>query len=513
MVPTVVNQEEKFAENLSLQEKQRAVYWDTRDAFVSLRMEWRASMARHLFHIIPGQEILEIAAGNGLFTEPFINVTRDQCKVTATVFLSEHQAEINKRIKGKNLEVIYLSSFPGQLKGRKFNYIIANHSLVHNLRDLFLSIVKSLLKPGGGLLLFEANPWNPYLRMRRALQAVFPFTSKGGVEPLSLDRLQALEILSEIGYTQIKAIPCDFLYPPVPKFLLWPVKNLSIILENFPYIRNFAGTLYIWARNPVVEGQEEYAVDLCEHQMLFNKVSFVIPCHNEEMNIVPLVEKLRLFYGRYINEIIIVDDNSKDRTAEIADKIANKYDFIRVIKRQPPNGVGFALQDGLNLANGEYIFMLDSDFKDIIPEMRDLFDAMAFGADAAVGSRFSPRSVMINYAFTKIIANRAFHLLASLLFKIRFRDVSNNLKIIRKEVAKSLIIESGDFAANAEIGLKLFLLGYKVVEVPISWVNRSIDMGFSTFKILKTGPNYNKILFNLLWRRIGKQPYQKNKIE
>ena len=65
-----------------------------------------------------------------------------------------------------------------------------------------------------------------------------------------------------------------------------------------------------------------------------------------------------------------------------------------------------------------------------------------------------------------------------------------------------MIIESDDFSANAETGLKPLLLGYKVVEVPISWVDRSINMGFSTFRIFKTGPNYFKILLCLFYRRL-----------
>jgi glycosyltransferase involved in cell wall biosynthesis len=327
-----------------------------------------------------------------------------------------------------------------------------------------------------------------------------------------MNRIEVFSVLSEIGYTQINVLPYDFLYSPAPKFLIWPVRNLSIIMENFPYIRNFAGSLYIWARNPSLDSEEQATVDLSEHQMFFGKVSFVIPCHNEEMNVAPLVKGIIDFYGKYVLEILIVDDNSTDRTAEVTEKLSEKYKCVHLIKRSPPNGVGRALREGLNEAKGEYILIMDSDFQHIIPEIRDLFDVIADGADVAVGSRFSRESVLVNYAFTKILANRAFHVIANILLGRHFRDVSNNLKILRCNVAKRLMIESDDFAANVETGLKPILLGYKVVEVPISWVNRSIDMGFSTFRIFKTGPNYWKILLRLAWRRITKQPCQKEAV-
>lgn len=494
--------EEDLINDISELERKRTIYWNKYDPYVDLRSRWRVSMMRHLFHILPGQKILEIGAGNGRFTSALIDVTRNECKITAAIFSPEYRSQIEKEVSGFNVDIVYLDSFPGPLTRERFDFVIANHLLANRFSGLFLHKVKSLIKPGGGLLLFEPNPWNPYSRIRKAIQSFLPFCFRRPRESFAFNRLQIFSLLSEIGYTQINVLPYDFLYAPIPKFLLWPAKNLSIIMENFPYLRNLAGSLCIWAKNPAAEGKKDYTVDLCMHDALFGKVSFVVPCHNEEMNIPLLIEKLNDFYGKYMYEIIIVDDNSTDRTAEVTEGLMEKYQNIRLIKRSPPNGVGLALRDGICQASGEYILIMDCDFQHIIPEMRDLFDAIANGADVAIGSRFSRESVLINYGFTKIIANRAFHLLANLFLGKHFRDVSNNLKIFRREVAKKLIIESNDFAANAETGLKPILLGYKVAEVPISWINRSINMGFSTFRIFRVGPNYGRVLFRLAWERI-----------
>lgn len=505
----MISDEKNLAVILSEQEKQRTVYWNKFDPFVNLRMSWRASMMRHLFHILPGQRILEIGAGDGTFTKALIGATRNECEITALVFSPGYQDEIKETLGSQNVNVIYSDSFPGLLQDKKFDHVIANHMLENQSRNLFFNKVKYLIKPGAGVLLFEPNPWNLFYQVRNIIRRLVPLEWKRPTEPVSLNRLEIFSVLSEIGYTQINVLPYDFLYSPVPESLLWPAKNLSLIMENFPYLRNFAGSLYIWARNPAVENKEQTVADLCDHQMFFGKVSFVIPCHNEEMNIPPLVKALKGFFDKYIFEIIIVDDNSNDRTAEVSERIAKQERRVRTVKRSPPNGVGRALRDGLRQAEGEYVLIMDSDFQHIIPEMRDLFDAVANGADVAVGSRFSRESVLINYAFTKILANRVFHILANILLGKHFRDISNNLKIFRHDVAKRLVIESDDFAANAETGLKPILLGYKVTEVPISWVNRSIDMGFSTFRIFKTGPNYWKVLCRLVWRRITRQACQK----
>ena len=508
--PALLNfMETTITARLAKVEENRTVYWEKYDPFVGHRVKWRASVMRHLFHILPGQKLLEIGAGDGLFTQSLAEVTNNECEITAGIFSAKYENEIRKKLRGFNAEIVVLNHFPDSLQGKQFDYVVFWHLLEAESRNQILHIVKSLIKPGGSLLAFEPNPWNPYLKARKMAQRILSVFRKDKLNTRPLNRIEIFSVLSEIGYTKINALPYDFLYAPIPKFLLWPAKHMSIIMENFPYIRNFAGSVCIWASNPAMTDQERPAVDLCKHKMFYEKVSFVIPCHNEEMNVHPLISGLKNFLGKYIYEIIIVDDNSSDKTADVTKDLSMQDNRIHLVRRTPPNGVGRALRDGIREASGEYILIMDSDFQHIIPEMRDLFDAVATGADVAVGSRFSRESVLINYGFTKIIANRAFHFLANLLLGIRFRDLSNNLKLFRREVAKRLEIESYDFAANVETGLKPVLLGYRVVEVPISWVNRSVDMGFSTFQIFKTGPNYWKMLVRLVWRQITKQPCQK----
>src|SRR5262249_21127477 len=101
--------------------------------------------------------------------------------------------------------------------------------------------------------------------------------------------------------------------------------------------------------------------------------------------------------------------------------------------------------------------------------------------------------------FFKIICNRAFHLLVNIFLPTRVRDVSNNLKLYRADILKNLVIEQDGFAANAETGLKPLLAGYDIQEVPISWINRTVDMGSSSFRIVKVAPNYFGALISVVW--------------
>ncbi|HEU4564918.1 MAG TPA: glycosyltransferase family 2 protein, partial [Gemmatimonadaceae bacterium] len=331
--------------------------------------------------------------------------------------------------------------------------------------------------------------WNVVLGARRAVARL-----AGGRDPRALVRRpQLYELLSEVGFIRVFAVYTDFVYAPLTRRLIWLLRNLSIILENAPVVRTLAGTILLHAQKPprVVARPR---VSLATQPALHGAVSVVIPCHNEEMNLRPLVDGLRSHFGEYIHEIIPVDDNSTDGTAEVMRALAAEDPRVRPVFRTPPNGVGRAIADGYRAATGEWVLSMDCDFQHLLPDMRDLFDAAAEGSDVVVGSRFSRHSVLLNYPFQKIVANRAFHALAQLALRRRCRDLTNNLKLMRREVVRRLELHEPGFAVNAETGLQPLLMGYRVVEVPISWINRTPDMGTSSFRLAKVGGGYWRVL-------------------
>jgi glycosyltransferase involved in cell wall biosynthesis len=249
---------------------------------------------------------------------------------------------------------------------------------------------------------------------------------------------------------------------------------------------------------------------LAEHESLRGAVSVVIPCHNEEINVEPLVTGLREHFGAYLHEIIPVDDNSRDGTADVLRRLAVEDPRVRPVFRSPPNGVGRAIADGYRAATGRWVLSMDCDFQHLLPELRDLFDAAAGGAaDVVVGSRFSRHSVLLNYPVQKIVANRGFHTIARVLLWRSFRDLTNNLKLMRAEVVRDLCLMEPGFAVNAETGLQPLVMGYRVKEVPMAWINRTPDMGTSSFRLAKVGGGYWRVL-RRLWQGavLGRGPYR-----
>lgn len=487
--------------NLREMERGREAYWLRYPATSPVKLRWRALAVRHSFHVLPGESILDLGAGSGLWTEHLTAVFRGEALVTAAVF-NEDLWETASRRKLPNTTFLHVTDLARDLPAESFDYVVGTAILCHNAYGLNLKHIHRLLKPGGQILFFEANFWNPQVLLKGAVRAVrrrlgYPSCQVG------MRKYKLMHTTSHHGFTHVETIPYDIVHPMLPRSLVRFVQSIAFVFEHAPLVRELCGTLYIWAKKPPVAEPRRRRISLARHRELFGSTSVVVPSHNEEMNVLPLVETLLQFYDDYIHEIIIVNDNSTDRTAEVTREVARTYPRVRLVDRRPPNGVGLALRDGCAAATGRYILTMDCDFVQILPELGDLFDAIAAGRDGAIGSRFSHESVMINYPFFKTICNRAFHLLVKLLIFRRVHDISNNLKLYRADIFKSIHIEERHFAANAELGLKALLAGYDIEEVPISWINRTLEMGSSSFRIVTVAPNYLGTLvraLSIVWR-------------
>src|SRR5918995_6417778 len=373
-----MGKETSFMATLALREEYRDWYLQHRDPIAEDRMLWRAQTFRHMVPLLPGQSILEVGCGDGHFTQALCRISCGENPITAVTFSlggSKPQRMPN------SIEYLPLSDFSDQLGSRQFDFIVAMDLLDQRNCARFLQKIYSLLKPGAEVVLYESNPWNPVHKLRR-------FVSKCVRCPdprRLLSQLQLYELLSEVGFVRSFAIFNDFVYAPLTPKLVWLLRNLSIVMENAPVVRRFAGAIVVHTQKPprIVAKPK---VSFCNKAALRGAVSIVIPCYNEEMNIGPLVDGLRVYYDSYIHEIILVDDNSNDKTKQVIESLRADDARIKPVYRRGPSGVGRALADGYRAATGIYVLSMDCDFQHLLPELRDIFDAAADGFDVVVGS-------------------------------------------------------------------------------------------------------------------------------
>lgn len=241
------------------------------------------------------------------------------------------------------------------------------------------------------------------------------------------------------------------------------------------------------------------------------KISVVIPAHNEEgcleATVCNLVNALK--EAGIPGEVLIVNDNSTDGTAQVCTTLAEKFDTVRYLNNRPPNGFGFAVRLGLMNCRGEAvaIFMADGsdDPQDLIAAYRKLQE----GYDCAFGSRFMRGSKIVDYPMHKLVLNRFANWFIRVIFGIRYNDVTNAFKVYRRSVIEGIQpILSHHFNLTVELPLKAITRGFSYAVLPISWYNRKA--GISKLKIKEMGSRYLFIvLYVWLEKHLSRGDYRR----
>jgi glycosyltransferase involved in cell wall biosynthesis len=196
----------------------------------------------------------------------------------------------------------------------------------------------------------------------------------------------------------------------------------------------------------------------------FHSISAVLPAYNEEENIetaaVKMLDVLKtLPFSEY--EVIIVNDGSADRTAEVSDEVARKYPGIRVIHHPKNLGYAQALKTGFTNARSELIFYTDSDNQFDVRELKNFISPIE-DYDMVCGFRiyrYDP--------FTRLFLSWGFNLLVRIIFRIRVRDIDCAFKLFRKEIFDKVEIESQRFFVDAEILAKARYHKFSMTELGV----------------------------------------------
>ena len=212
-------------------------------------------------------------------------------------------------------------------------------------------------------------------------------------------------------------------------------------------------------------------------------VSVVIPVFNEEQTIGNIVTRTRKTLERLgiSYEILVVDDGSVDRSADIAQTME-----VHVL-REIHQGKGYALRSGFRHAKGELIVTIDSDGshkpEEIPLVLRELRDDRA---DLMIGTRFYNSDVNK----TKIpkvnrFGNRLFNTLIMCLTGMNFSDSQSGFRAIRSSLIKKMKLSSRGYEVESEMLVKALRMGARVRETPISFFQRT--MGTSQLDPIKDG--------------------------
>jgi glycosyltransferase involved in cell wall biosynthesis len=194
------------------------------------------------------------------------------------------------------------------------------------------------------------------------------------------------------------------------------------------------------------------------------RVSVVIPTHNEAQSIGRVLAELP---ADIVSEVLVVDSNSTDGTAEIASKRGAR------VLHEPRRGYGRACLTGIaNVQNPDIVVFLDGDYSDRPSELRLLLGPIIEGrADITLGSRVVADRNLAALPWHQRFGNRLAATLISLLYRVQITDLGP-FRAARIEVLRALDLEQATYGWAVEMILKGAKAGFRIVEVPVSYYPR-----------------------------------------
>ncbi len=234
-------------------------------------------------------------------------------------------------------------------------------------------------------------------------------------------------------------------------------------------------------------------------------ISIVLPTYNEAGNIEPLIDRTLQALGNYPGgvEVVVVDDDSPDGTWQLVADKAKTDDRIRLIHRKNESGLTSAISRGIKEARGCWVGWMDCDLSMPPEEWPRLADALANGADMAVGSRYLPGGGDVAHSWLGRTFSRIINVWAGLWLDWSIKDYTSGFILGRKEIFEQVGLR-GDYGEYCiDLLYRAKQAGYTIRELPYLCVPREAGESKTATDVwgyLRRGVNYIKTVWRLRFR-------------
>ncbi len=241
------------------------------------------------------------------------------------------------------------------------------------------------------------------------------------------------------------------------------------------------------------------------------KTLIIIPTYNEKENISALL--LDIYKIREDIQVLIVDDNSPDGTAEIVRELMEtKYpERLHLLQRKGKMGLGTAYIDGFKWAlqrDYDYIFEMDADFSHHPRYIPDFLEKLQ-NYDLVLGSRYIAGGGVKGWGLLRKFISRGGSLYAKLILGLPFNDLTGGFKGFRREVLNNIELDkvkSDGYSFQIELTYRAYLKNYRITETPITFADRTQG------KSKMSGEIFREAVFMVWWLRFNKKGIKEGKL-
>ena len=403
----------------------------------------RAQRALFRTYVIPGMSVLELGCATG----DLLAALRPGRGVG--VDLSPRMVEKARR-KYPAMEFFEADATFFETAER-FDFIVINNLLeyVENIQGLFRNC-RQLLKPRGRLLVSTTNPmWTPVLRFGERRRLCTPDTRRNfvtGQDAANLLGLNGFEVVNLMRRTLL------------PKKIPLVTSLVNLVAAQTPVLRRLCMTEFLVSRPMAAAPEEAYSV------------SVVVPCYNEAGNIEECVRRVPRMGSH--TEVIVVDDGSKDGTADLVKPELNPAVEVRCLSYQPNCGKLHAVRTGFDAARGDILMILDADMAVPPEDLPSFYQPLREGiADFINGTRLIYPLATGSMKLQNFFGNKLFGVLVSWLTGIHLSDTLCGTKAFFREDYRNFQMGYdpwGDFDLLFGAAQRTC----KILEVPIHYQER-----------------------------------------
>ena len=205
----------------------------------------------------------------------------------------------------------------------------------------------------------------------------------------------------------------------------------------------------------------------------------IIPTYNESDNIIELLSRLdevrKVLSSSYKIDVLIVDDNSPDNTADIAE--SSQIDNLSVLSRVKKSGLGPAYLAGFNLGlkgDYQYFVQMDADLSHI-PEQLEKLLTVASSKSLVIGTRWMPGGSVVNWPFHRRFISKLGTKYASIILNLDYKDLTSGYRVLPRQLLDALdlsSIKAKGYGFQIEIARKAHDAGFEIKQVPITFIER-----------------------------------------